>query len=197
MRLVMTLRWLFLPMILSLTLLVACSQTDSTTTTVPPTSTVAVTAGLGITPVPKDNSTLNPTVTTPLTTKSIPESLNPVKLLEGVNADMAGLKSFRLEGEVVLRATEEADDVLLVTEFTGSSNDEGDSQILFNIGAPTAVSSSSPFVPLLTCLGCTPFLASWSTVKMLRTQSHGFEGAVNKPIQAMIIESIEITTLKN
>ena len=50
---------------------------------------------------------------------------------------MAGLKSFRLEGEVVLKATEEADEVLLVTEFTGSSNDEGDSQLLFNIGAPT------------------------------------------------------------
>ena len=137
MRLVMTLRWLFLNMILALALLVACSQSDSTATTVPPTSTVVATASLGITPVPGDKPTLVPTVTTPPTNESIPEELNPVKLLEDANAAMAGLKSFRLEGEVVLKATEEADEVLLVTEFTGSSNDEGDSQLLFNIGAPT------------------------------------------------------------
>ena len=36
MRLVMKLQWLFLPMILSLALLVACSQTDSTATSNPP-----------------------------------------------------------------------------------------------------------------------------------------------------------------
>lgn len=82
-------------------------------------------------PTPVPTNTTSPTATVE------PESLDATELFENVKAAMAKLDSLYLTGEVVLKATKEADANLLFIRFTGSGNGVGDNKILFEMDVST------------------------------------------------------------
>ena len=75
---------------------------------------------------------------TPAATATPAPPLGPEQVLEGVKAAMAALGSFHLEGELVIKATSEADEVLLSVQLEGAGENRGDSRLLmtFEIDIP-------------------------------------------------------------
>ena len=101
--------------------LAACGGVTSPTTTPVPTAALTETS----TPVPTTALTETSTsVSTPAPTATAtpaPLALGPEALLEGVKAAMADLKSFHLEGELVVKATSEADANLMSIRNAGGA----------------------------------------------------------------------------
>ncbi|NQW22913.1 MAG: hypothetical protein HQ475_05650 [SAR202 cluster bacterium] len=73
-------------------------------------------------------ATPDPTLT-PLPTQPSNPTDSPAQLLEDINAAMASLESFHLDGEMVLKATGDDDANLLSVQVIGAGNVKGDNQI--------------------------------------------------------------------
>lgn len=85
------------------------------------------------TPAPSPSATETPVKTaTPA-----PSELSSEELLEGVKAAMAALDSFHIEGELVLKATREADANLFSMQIEGFGNVDGDNQLSLGMDIST------------------------------------------------------------
>ena len=106
-------------------ILAACGNESTATATPAPTAEPTQI----LTPVPTN---------TPLPTAAAePGKLAAAELFENVKAAMAKLDSLYLTGELVLKATREADANLLSIQLTGSGNGVGENQILFEMDVST------------------------------------------------------------